>query len=154
VFSCREAISPWGIDAYNSNMPSVFEKLNLKEQREIVVLNAPDSFEGALSTLKNIQVVRRLAAVKDLTFALIFVSKQKELDKLSEAVAAKAAGDPVLWFAYPKGTSKKYSCEFNRDKGWDVLVKSGFDTVRQVAIDEDWCALRFRRTEFIKSKPR
>jgi hypothetical protein len=33
-----------------------------------------------------------------------------------------------------------------------VLKKLGFDTVRQVAIDEDWTALRFRRTEFIKSR--
>ena len=27
----------------------------------------------------------------------------------------------------------------------------GFDTVRQVAIDEDWSALRFRRAEYIRS---
>jgi aryl carrier-like protein len=27
----------------------------------------------------------------------------------------------------------------------------GFDSVRMVAIDEDWSALRFRRVEFIKS---
>jgi hypothetical protein len=26
----------------------------------------------------------------------------------------------------------------------------GFDTVRQVAIDDDWSALRFRRVEYIK----
>jgi hypothetical protein len=30
------------------------------------------------------------------------------------------------------------------------LKKLGFDTVRAVAIDEDWTALRFRRKEFIK----
>jgi hypothetical protein len=28
----------------------------------------------------------------------------------------------------------------------------GFDTVRAVAIDGDWTALRFRRKEFIKSR--
>lgn len=56
----------------------------------------------------------------------------------------------LLWFAYPKGTSKKYKCDFNRDDGWEPLRKLGFDTVRQVAIDEDWSALRFRRVEFIK----
>lgn len=38
----------------------------------------------------------------------------------------------------------------NRDDGWDELKKAGFDTVRAVAIDEDWSALRFRRVEFIK----
>lgn len=59
-------------------------------------------------------------------------------------------GDAILWFAYPKGTSKKYKCEFNRDNGWDVIRAAGFDTVRAVAIDEDWSALRFRRKEFIR----
>jgi hypothetical protein len=57
----------------------------------------------------------------------------------------------VLWFAYPKGSSKKYTCEFNRDSGWKVIRSLGFDSVRQVAIDEDWSALRFRRVEYIKS---
>jgi len=55
-----------------------------------------------------------------------------------------------LWFAYPQGTSKRYTCEFNRDTGWSALRSAGFDTVRQVAIDEDWSALRFRRVEYIK----
>jgi hypothetical protein len=60
-------------------------------------------------------------------------------------------GDAILWMAYPKGTSKRYECEFNRDNGWDVLGRAGFEGVRQVAIDEDWSALRFRRVEFSKS---
>jgi len=130
----------------------VFDKLNLKEQREIVVLNAPDSFESELATLRNVRVVRDLAEVSGLTFALVFASRQKDLDKHSKAVAAKATGDAVLWFAYPKGTSKRHTCDFNRDTGWGVLTKSGFDTVRQIAIDADWSALRFRRVEFINHR--
>ncbi len=35
-------------------------------------------------------------------------------------LAARAAGDALLWFAYPKGTSKKYTCDFHRDDGWDI----------------------------------
>jgi hypothetical protein len=60
-------------------------------------------------------------------------------------------GDAIVWFAYPKGTSKRYTCDFNRDTGWDVLGRLGFEPVRQVALDEDWSALRFRRAEFIQS---
>jgi hypothetical protein len=52
-------------------------------------------------------------------------------------------------FAYPKGTSKTLKSEVNRDSGWDVLRSAGFDTVRLVAIDADWSALRFRRKENI-----
>ncbi len=55
---------------------------------------------------------------------------------------------------YPKGTSKKYTCEFNRDNGWQRLGEHGFEPVRMVAIDEDWSALRFRRAEHIKTMTR
>jgi hypothetical protein len=67
---------------------------------------------------------------------------------------AQASGDPVIWFAYPKGTSKKYDCEFNRDNDWHALGEAGFERVRQVAIDADWSAIRFRRVEHIKSLKR
>ena len=63
-------------------------------------------------------------------------------------------GDGLIWFAYPKGTSKKYKCEFNRDSGWAELGKHGFEPVRLVAIDEDWSALRFRNAENIKTMTR
>ena len=67
---------------------------------------------------------------------------------------AVAPGDAIVWFAYPKGTSKRYTCAFNRDTGWKALGDAGFEPVRQVAIDEDWTALRFRRAEFIRSMTR
>ena len=131
-------------------MPTLFDKLNLKLQREIVVINAPASFEPELAGLQGVVVLRDAKQAKAVHFAIAFASKKVEVDALSRALAAKAEGDALLWFAYPKGTSKKYQCEFNRDSGWDVLRSPGFDTVRAVAIDEDWTALRFRRVEFIK----
>ena len=60
----------------------------------------------------------------------------------------------MVWFAYPKGTSKRYRSEINRDTGWQALGRAGFEPVRAVAIDEDWSALRFRRVEFIKTMTR
>jgi hypothetical protein len=135
-------------------MTRLWEKLSLREHREILVVNAPKSFESVLKTLQRVRIQRRITAITELTFALAFVMKQTELDRLSAAVVGKATGDALLWFAYPKGASKRYTCEFNRDKGWDVLLASGFDCVRQVAIDEDWSALRFRRIEFINHRSR
>jgi hypothetical protein len=130
-------------------MPGLWKKLNLGEHSEILVINAPRSFASELKALQRVRIERRITAIKEVTFALVFVVKQTELDKLSAAITARTTGDAVIWFAYPKGTSKRYTCDFNRDTGWDVLRSSGFDTVRQVAIDEDWSALRFRRTEYI-----
>jgi hypothetical protein len=133
---------------------TLWDKLNLKEDQEIVVINAPPSFATALKALPRGCVQQRISAIKELMFVLVFVEKKSELDKVSAAVIEKVAGDAILWFAYPKATSKRFACEFNRDTGWDVLRASGFDTVRQVAIDEDWSALRFRRTEFINHRSR
>ena len=133
-------------------MSPLFTKLNLKSQPEILVLNSPDSFEKDLKSLPdNLRITRRIDKIEAFEFALVFATRRAEVAKLSKWLAAKAEGDAVLWFAYPKGTSKKYQCDFNRDTGWDELRKLGFDTVRQVAIDEDWSALRFRRVEFIKT---
>ena len=131
-------------------MPSIFDKLNLKLQREIVVINAPASFEPELATLKEVVVLRDVKKANAIHFAIAFATRQMEVDALSKVLAAKAEGDALIWFAYPKGTSRKYQCDFNRDTGWDVMRGAGFDTVRAVAIDEDWSALRFRRVEFIK----
>lgn len=135
-------------------MSPIFQKLNLKTQTEIVVLNAPDTFEAELTALENVNVHRKTGDLKQIDFALAFVTKQNQVDKVARVFAKKAQGDAVLWFAYPKGKSKKYRCEFNRDNGWTELGKQGFEPVRQVAIDGDWSALRFRRVDFIKSMTR
>jgi hypothetical protein len=135
-------------------MTSVFQKLNLKAQREIVVFNVPPSFEPELARLKEIKISRDPKKAAEVQFALAFVTQQLELDRLSKALADGSEGDALLWFAYPKGTSKRYRCEFNRDSGWAIIRKAGFDSVRVVAIDEDWSALRFRRVEYIKPTAR
>jgi hypothetical protein len=135
-------------------MATVFEKLQLKDQDEVVVLNAPDSFEPELRRLKGVRIQRALKAVKEIQFSLAFVKTQEEVDALAKDVAARATGDAVVWFAYPKGSSKRYTSTIKRDSGWDSLGTAGFEGVRMVAIDEDWTASRFRRAEFIKTMKR
>jgi hypothetical protein len=131
-----------------------FKKLNLKDQRQIVVLNAPQSFEPEMAALPGVAVLRALHAGAEVEFSLAFVTKQDEVDKLGKAIGKSAKGDAVVWFAYPKGSSKKYKSEINRDAGWGILGREGFEPVRMVAIDEDWSAVRFRRVEFIKTLTR
>jgi hypothetical protein len=135
-------------------MTLIFDKLNLKDQKEILVLNAPVSFEPELAALRGVTVLRETRKVRGMDFILSFVTTQREVDDLAKAIAGETRGDTVVWFAYPKAASKKYKCEFNRDSGWDVLGRAGFEGVRQVAIDQDWSALRFRRVEFIKTMTR
>jgi hypothetical protein len=129
----------------------LFLKLNLKNQRVIHVYNPPACFEPQLAALGDVKIVRDAKKPSAVEFALGFATQQTELDRLSRLLAGGCAGDALLWFAYPKGTSKRFTCDFNRDSGFATLRGAGFDSVRQVAIDEDWSALRFRRVEYIKA---
>jgi hypothetical protein len=133
-----------------SPMPSVFAKLNYKDQDQMVVLDAPASFEPELAALKGVEILRDLKKASRFSFLLAFVTTQKQVDALGAGIAKKADGDAIVWMAYPKGSSKRFQSEISRDHGWDALGRAGFETVRLVAIDEDWSALRFRKAEFIK----
>ncbi len=137
-----------------NSLTPLFKKLNLGTNGSILVLNAPESFETELAQLTETTILRRPSTKSAITFAIGFAITQRELDHLSAKFEKIASGDAVIWVAYPKGTSKRYRCEFNRDTGWQVLGDAGFEPVRQVAIDEDWSALRFRRTEHINSLTR
>jgi hypothetical protein len=130
-------------------MTPLFKKLNLTTQSVIHVLNAPDSFAPEVAALEHVEVRRELENAT--VFVMAFAMTQAEVDVASRRIVAFAQGDAVVWMVYPKGTSRKYKCDFNRDSGWAVLGDAGFEAVRQVAVDEDWSALRFRRVEFIKS---
>lgn len=135
-------------------MADLWKKLNLKDQQQVVVLDSPESFEPALEGLDSVTVVRDLRAAKKVEFLIAFVTQQAQIERVAARLGAKAPGDPLIWFAYPKGSSKRYQCDFNRDSGWQSLGDAGFEGVRQVAIDEDWSALRFRRVENIKTMKR
>ena len=132
----------------------LFKRLNLKDHKEILVLDAPSSFDNELKALKNVKVLRSTAGLKSVDFAIAFVIKEAELNTAMKTLSKLAKGDAVVWFAYPKGSSKRYKSEVNRDDSWAVVGKEGFEPVRMVAIDEDWSGLRVRRVEFIKKMTR
>jgi hypothetical protein len=129
---------------------SVWGKLNLKDHDEIVVVNAPASFAGEMAALDDVKVRTKVAGAPKVSFAMAFGTKQAEVNAFAASLDKLADGDVIVWFAYPKGSSKRYSCEFNRDNGWQAIGAKGFEPVRMVAIDEDWSAVRFRRVDFIK----
>jgi len=141
-----------GIEA--NIMPPLFKKLNFKGQTDLLVVNAPTSFEPELEALAGVTIHRHVDSLAIIEFSLAFVTQQQEVDHLAATIGPKVEGDGLVWFAYPKRSSKNYACDFNRDTGWAALGRLGFEPVRQVAIDADWSALRFRRVEFIKTMTR
>lgn len=136
-------------------MTPLFKKLNFKQQKEILILNRPTEFEGEMDAMKNFTTIMKdINSMSEIEFVLAFVKTKAEVDTITPLIDKKIKGDGVVWISYPKGTSKKYKAEINRDNGWEIFGKYGFEAVRQVAIDEDWSALRFRKVEFIKTMKR
>lgn len=111
-------------------MTGIFEKLNLKDQKETLVINAPAEFEPVLEEIRSIEIKRDVQSVNEITFSLAFVEKKVELDIISDAIVKITRADALLWPAYPKRTSKNYECDFNRDTGWNVLEAAGFRGIR------------------------
>jgi hypothetical protein len=134
------------------NITPLFKKLNFKNHNTIVAINYPKSFEGELDAMNEIKpLINNLKKANEINFAILFVTNQKEIDALTQEIFIKLKGDAMLWFCYPKGTSKNYKCDFNRDTGWQSVGTYNLVPVRMVAIDEDWSALRFKKVEYIKT---
>lgn len=138
-----------------SAMDPVLKKLQYKGQHEVFVLNAPPSFGPQLQAFsEQAKVFMQLDQDHAIEYFVAFLTRKAEIDQLVPQIAPLLKGDAVCWMCYPKGTSKKYPCDFNRDTGWGIMKAHGLLGVSQVAIDEDWSALRFRKREFIKALTR
>lgn len=64
-------------------MTPLFKKLNLKDQKEIVILTAPKSFNPELKNISEFTKVKTtLRDTSKIEFILIFVTKKMRLQKL------------------------------------------------------------------------
>lgn len=136
-------------------MTPLFKKLNYKQQEIIVCLNAPKSFSAELEAMKAYAgITETIGTMKTISFAIAFVTRLSEIEKYAKVIDKKLTEDGIVWFCYPKGTSKNYTCEFNRDTGWQFLGDLGYEPVRIIALDADWSALRFRKPSHIKKMTR
>ena len=113
----------------------------------IQIWNVPSDLKEMISTWENDGLI--IPSVKP-DFMLAFVQTEDEVEKYFSAMQKLAPDDQQIWMAYPKGSSKRYKAEINRDSGWKYLGESDYESVRQIAINEDWSALRFRKTKFVK----
>lgn len=132
-------------------MNTLLKKLNFKTQEHITLLDAPAEFNEQKDEFGSFLKVKERIEGKPVEFALIFVKTQNEIDTLAPKINELLEEDGLFWFAYPKKSSKRYQCEFDRDSGWQVLGDLGYEPVRIVAIDQDWSALRFRKVKNIKN---
>lgn len=133
-------------------MKKLFEKLNYKDQERIAIINAEDILMNSFTDeLPGVIIDREIDPRFPYSFILIFVKSNSEVEFFTPVTLHNLMADGVLWFCYPKKTSKKYNSDIDRDHGWKALNDSGFQGIRMVAIDENWSAMRFRNIRYIRS---
>jgi hypothetical protein len=132
---------------------AILKKMSIKDINTAVLINLPEEFEEIKKVLsESCTVLNEIQQSPDLYLA--FATQFTQVEAVANELRKNISADKAIWIAYPKGSSKKYTCEFNRDNGWQSLGNAGFEPVRQIALNEDWSALRFRRAEFIKTMTR
>jgi hypothetical protein len=114
----------------------VARKLQLAAEQVVVGLRVPESAAAALAGLPLTQEDSAGAAL------LAFVRDRAALEEVRARIVASARDDRLTWVAYPK--AGQLGTDLNRDTLAALLIESGIDPVRQIAIDEVWSALRFR----------
>jgi hypothetical protein len=133
-------------------MKKLLEKLNYKGNNRIAVLNSEDGFIASLSMeIQELIIDRVIDPRFPYDFIIIFVRNLAEVETFTSIALHNLLCDGVLWFCYPKKSSRKYRSDIDRDHGWKTLNDAGFKGIRLVAVDNDWSALRFRNIKFIRS---
>jgi hypothetical protein len=111
-------------------------KLQLRPDQSAALVNAPPDFDGG--DLADHPYAPEAGA--DLV--LVFVADGDELTGRTETLASAASRGALTWIAYPK--AGKLGTDLNRDRVRERVAEIGLDTVRQVALDDVWSALRLK----------
>jgi hypothetical protein len=133
---------------------SVIKKLQFKDQGQaVLIINAPQAYEGVMASFEG--EVHKDAPLDEYEFVQVFGASNNELQTLAKSVADKVKEDGLFWLCYPKKSSKAYKgSDCSRETVTGMLVEENYEPVRQIAIDEDWSALRFRKPDNIKKMTR
>ena len=117
--------------------PMLAKKLSLKNGTSVAVLDAPPTIDLVLPP--GIRPSERGPA----DVVLAYVTNRAALAKSMPRATKRMTKGGTLWVAYPK--AGQLGTDLNRDSLARAVRETGLEPIGQIAIDEVWSALRFRR---------
>lgn len=126
----------------------LLRKLRFREGLRGIAINAPQHIQDEFYDLGFASSAAKSVLYQ---FTVLFARNKVDVDKLTKPTIDSIEYDSIFWVAYPKGGSS-IKTDINRNKLWELLRPYGYRPVSQVAIDNDWSAMRFRPTEKVGSK--
>jgi hypothetical protein len=131
---------------------SILEKLNLKDEKNLLIQGLPSSIEKQFAKLSFAKNVTPLLKSRKIDWALVFAVNENQLVCILKDVLPALHPLGKLWVAFPKSTSKIAS-DLNRDCSWNCLTTNSFEGVAQVDLDHVWSALWFKKAETLHPLP-
>jgi len=124
------------------------KKLKIKEGQKILILNAPVGFESSLMPLpEKTKIDLKVNGKKEAyDLVLLFTINSTDLQLFADQAIQSVKTGGILWFAYPK-LSSKIKSDLTRDEGWSFLDPYMLTGVASIAIDDTWSGMRFKYAE-------
>lgn len=132
----------------------VIKKLQFKDHGQpVLIINAPKAYDEVIAGFEG--EVHKEAANDSYDFVQVFGTSNEELQNTAKKAEIFVKEDGLFWLCYPKKSSKVYEgSDCSRESVAVLLADEGYEPVRQIAIDDDWSVLRFRKVENIKTMKR
>jgi len=113
------------------------KKLAIKVGNSVAVIGAPDTIDlvlppGVTPSEKGAADVVR-----------VYTKNRAALTRAVSGAKKRVKDGGVLWVAYPK--AGKLGTDLNRDSLARAMQAEGLEPVAQIAVDDVWSALRFKR---------
>lgn len=127
-------------------LPTLLEKLQLKDEKNLLIQGLPSAIEKQFAKLAFAKNLTPLLKSKKIDFALVFAVNELQLRGIVCEVLPALQKGAKFWVAYPK-IGSKIATTLNRECSWECVTSAGYETSRQVALDHVWMAVQFRKAE-------
>jgi hypothetical protein len=123
---------------------TLFEKLLLQDERNLLIQGLPSSIEKQFTKLSFAKNLTPLLKSRKIDFGLVFAVNENQLSGILREVLPALNNEAKLWIAYPKTTSK-IATNLNRSCTWDCISSAGYEDFDKIELDHVWSATRFKK---------
>ncbi len=133
-------------------LSALAKKMRLAPDHHVAIINSPPGYLAQLAPAPA-DLYTALEESTRYDVVQLFVNNIDELRTLGPAAIKAVKPDGLLWIAYPKGGATRGATDLPATPWWtkrDVLGEltgvTGYRPVAFVEIDDNWTALRFKKT--------
>lgn len=118
---------------------SLAEKLGIKENAHVIILNPPEAYQKSLGKLPAGVSLAKSGAAEVIQY---FTASKQQLEKYFAELKAHMFPRSSLWISWPKGSSG-IATDLNENVIREIGLKNGLVDVKVIAVDHIWSGLKF-----------